>query len=395
VKLEVIEDVLGIELHEHQREFLEQVPTDNPEYRACLYYRTGAGKTITSLSAIARMGFNEVLVVAPPSTHDTWESVAWHQLGLKIQLMSHAKFRMPSTKVNRQIPIIADEFHMFGGNQAKGWRKLQQVALGLKAPMLLLSATPNYNDAERCYCVSRLLDPTMTKGGYLQFLYDHCITEQDPFSMTPKVIGFREHPDAASFLASLPGVFHLPDEREVAITEVPYLEEVPDEVVQFGFDRRNHRIISSLMEMRHTVRFQGLVDERGKIHPPVLEKLLDLIDCAPRKVLVYCNHSTVAEALGLSLTSEGRKRLVLTGAASTKEKQRLLFEFRRHEGPPILVGTAALATGTDGLDKVCDTLIILDDTDDAALRRQLIGRILPRGDMSAVEGKTVLLFTPI
>lgn len=46
----------------------------------------------------------------------------------------------------------------------------------------------------------------------------------------------------------------------------------------------------------------------------------------------------------------------------------------------MLVATATLATGTDGLDKVCDTLLILQDTQDDSLRRQLIGRILPRGD---------------
>ena len=38
-----------------------------------------------------------------------------------------------------------------------------------------------------------------------------------------------------------------------------------------------------------------------------------------------------------------------------------------------------LATGTDGLDRMCNTMILLNDTDDGALRRQLVGRILPRG----------------
>ena len=52
----------------------------------------------------------------------------------------------------------------------------------------------------------------------------------------------------------------------------------------------------------------------------------------------------------------------------------------------ILIGTASLATGLDGLDKVCDTLIIVDDTDDNSLRRQLVGRILPRG--GNVDNKT-------
>ena len=55
----------------------------------------------------------------------------------------------------------------------------------------------------------------------------------------------------------------------------------------------------------------------------------------------------------------------------------------------VLVGTASLATGTDGLDKVCNQLIILDDTDDDSLRRQLIGRIMPRGEGGDASVKQV------
>jgi superfamily II DNA or RNA helicase len=66
------------------------------------------------------------------------------------------------------------------------------------------------------------------------------------------------------------------------------------------------------------------------------------------------------------------------GKTSHKVKNALMDRFT--EGAfDVFVGTATMATGSDGIDKVCDLLIILDDTDDEALRRQLIGRILPRG----------------
>jgi hypothetical protein len=38
---------------------------------------------------------------------------------------------------------------------------------------------------------------------------------------------------------------------------------------------------------------------------------------------------------------------------------------------------------------MCDTLIILDDTDDDSLRRQLVGRIMPRGEDTDATGKSV------
>ena len=55
----------------------------------------------------------------------------------------------------------------------------------------------------------------------------------------------------------------------------------------------------------------------------------------------------------------------------------------------VLVGTASIATGTDGIDKVSDLLILVDDTDDESLRRQIIGRILPRGADTDASKKVI------
>jgi hypothetical protein len=44
---------------------------------------------------------------------------------------------------------------------------------------------------------------------------------------------------------------------------------------------------------------------------------------------------------------------------------------------------------------MCNTLIILDDTDDDSLRRQLIGRIMPRGADTDASMKRVFRFLPM
>ena len=129
----------------------------NPD-RLCVYYPTGTGKTGISLIAMHLRGHEEVLVIAPPSTQEKWAEDAG-KLGMKIQLMSHAKFRMKNTQLSRTTPIIVDEFHMLGGHTGQGWVKLDRLARGLKAPLIINSATPNYNDAERVYCVAHILDP--------------------------------------------------------------------------------------------------------------------------------------------------------------------------------------------------------------------------------------------
>lgn len=385
----------GVTPFDYQREFLEAAwgMQDIPEQpRVCLYYKTGAGKSFTALAAIAMWGYTECVVVAPPSTHKAWAELG-DKMGVLIAPLSHAKFRMKDTKLSRNRPIIADEMHMFGGQKGQGWRKLDKLAQHLQAPLVLASATPNYNDAERCYCIQHVLDPDSCRGGFLQFLYQHCETKQNPFSMQPDVLGFLHHPDAAAFLAALPGVYYLADDLVYTIVDRPYLEAVPTELLDYGYNRRQDRMIASIIEETHTVRYQGLVNEEGFIHGPVMQEIYQLLRNTPGAVLIYADHATIAEAVTRTLKINMFPAIMVTGSTSKKNKEATIQEFRAgfHK---TLVGTATLATGTDGLDRVCDTLLILDDTSDDSLRRQLIGRIMPRGDFVSLVDKRIIRLVP-
>lgn len=387
-----IAEALGIDLFDYQRGYwTELMGLPVPEQvRTCLYYRTGAGKSITALAGLRLLEYDEAMVVAPPSTHLQWSELGM-RLGMTVSCISHAKFRMRSTRLDRYMPVIADEFHMFGGQQGQGWRKLDALARGLRAPMVLLSATPNYNDVERVYCVARILDPQGSAGGYLQFLYTHCHTRQNPFSQTPDVTSLRNYPDAATFLADLPKVFYVPDEAVYDIVDIPYQVDLPVEMERYGLDMREHRIFASQIERAHTVRKFGLIDGAGMIRNDVMLRILDLLG-GPGGVLVYANHATVANALSRSLTRRRTEHAIVTGATTKARKEEILGLMLSGQAR-ILLGTASLATGTDGLDRVCDRLVILDDTDDDALRRQLLGRLLPRGS-ATMGGKEFFRFVP-
>src|SRR5690606_1574000 len=291
----------GVRFCDYQREYLTAAAAmEGPQQRTCLYYKTGAGKSLTALASVALWGYDEAVVVAPPSTHRSWEELG-ERLGMSVTAMSHAKFRMKDTKLSRHVPIVADEMHMFGGQKGQGWKKLDRLAQHLQAPMVLASATPNYNDAERVYCIQHILDPGSCRGGYPQFLYANCATEQNPFGLEPKVTGFLRYDSAAEYLADMPGVFYLPDDVDYTIGDVLYEEDIPHPLVRYGYDERRHRIIASQIEERHTRRYQGLVTEQGLLRSSVYETLTELVGYATTPVLIYANHSTVAEALALSL----------------------------------------------------------------------------------------------
>ena len=376
-------------LFDHQENFLDDLPNLKEPQRALLFFKTGAGKSLTAMLGMKQLGHTEVVVIAPPSTHVQWEKLAAEQ-GMVLTTMSHARFRMKDTRLSRTVAIIADEFHLFGGQGGKGWRKMDRLAQHLQAPLLLLSATPNYNDAERCYCLQHVLDPLSCRGGFLQFIYQHCETEQNPFGMEPKVTGFLHHKDAASYLASLPGVYYLPDDLVYKIIDIPYQEGLDPDLTSYGYDRRRHRMVASIIEMAHTARLQGLVNEDGHLRRAVLDEVNKVKE---RPLLIYANHATVADAVARTFDRDNQAYRLVTGSTTKVLKDRILREFKQGT-VPVLIGTATLATGTDGLDRVCDTLLILDDTDDDALRRQLIGRIMPRGDFVSVADKQVFRLLP-
>lgn len=381
----------GITLTDYQVEAQEHARSMTGNQRLCLYYKTGAGKTITSLVCMAEWEQDFVVVVTPPATYDAWEE--WgRRFGIEVVTMSHAKFRAKDTRLSRSVPIIVDEFHLLGGHGGKGWKKMDTLARHLQAPLVICSATPNYNDAERVYCIQHVLDPQSCKGGYLEFLYRHCNTEQNPFGREPlvdKEQPFVNFKDAAEYLASLPNVLYLPDDLVYTIKDVVIPTRLPGEFDQYGYNARKDRIMASIIEAKHAVVDLNLIDDDGLLQGGVVDELLWIMDKVPGPTLVFAQHSTVAEALNRALPKWRRWKIgLVTGDTPAKKKAARIQAFR--DGVlDVLIGTATLATGTDGLDKVCDQLIILDDTDDASLRRQLIGRIMPRGLDTDASKKSV------
>lgn len=404
-----LESKLGIEFFGYQREALEGSEDLGLEsMRACLYFRTGAGKTFTALGMLATKGYHVATVIAPPSTHPAWVE-AGRKFDVAVTPMSHAKFRGQRTKLKRDVPVIADEFHQFGGQRGIGWKKLDRLAGGLQAPLILASATPNYNDAERVYCIQHILDPMSCKGGFLEFLYTHCNTQQNPFGSIPlvdDVTPFKNFKDASEFLASLPGVFYLPDNLSYQIYDVEFMPHGQTALDKYGLDIRTGKIMASIIEETHTRIYNTFVDPVGflrdtiwrELHRklPVRKDRISAFGPVVAPVIIFSNHASIAKAVVARLQAEGFGKDVqlVTGDDSTKQKNAKLQDFRDQKFP-ILVGTTALATGTDGLDKVCDTMIIVDDIiGDDAMRRQLIGRIMPRGSAVDASKKQVIRIQP-
>lgn len=400
LNLEPYAEAFGIEFfYTHQVDAFNEILAQNLRWgltgvpmRACLYYPTGKGKTKTALVMMHILGQTEVLVIAPPSTHRDWMSQGL-LIGMKVTCISAAKFRMPSYNVpSADTAIIVDEFHQLGGRTASGWKKFdRRIAPHLKAPFIICSATPSYNDAERVYCVHHVLDPDDARGGYDQYQLTHCHLEV-AYRGLPDVVGFKNHASAAEFLASLPGVYYMDDTAQFTIVDHHHSVPVPAEWKSHNFDTRTELLMHSLMTRRVSWQKLHYLDDTGHLRPSVIKWLNQHIT-PHQPTLVYADKTSVAEPTFKYLKEHYGTTELLTGKTSKKRKEEIISNFRAGN-ISILVSTATLATGTDGLDKVCDTLLILQDTQDDSLRRQLIGRILPRGNDNGSTKKFHRLLLP-
>ena len=295
--------------------------------------------------------------------------------------MSHAKFRQSDVKLQRKTPIIVDEFHLLGGHTGKGWTKLDRLARGLEAPLILASATPNYNDAERCYCLVHVLSPMDHRGGYIGWLYQHCITRNNPFGAMPEVEGFRDFGSAEEFLAAQPRVSYLPDDAPDIIEDIEIQSDpLPPEFYDLNLDETRERVMASQMEIRQRTSYRKIVDG-DRIADAPNDMLSYLIGQMPvgTKWILFAQRKEIALRLKSDNEIAELKTVYIDGDTNVRDKQAAVKQFIEDPETEFLVGTASMATGTDGIDKVCKLMIIVDDTDDDSLRRQLIGRILPRG----------------
>lgn len=395
----------GLSLMDHQAEAVadaidyrkaDDLNVATGPYRACLYHRTGAGKTITALLMMRQsylgwlfdeevaLNDPQILVVAPPSTHDSWAKAAKEFL-LNIRTVSHSKFRQKDFKISRSTPIIVDEFHLLGGHTSMGWKKLNAIEKHLEAPLIILSATPNYNDIERCYCVQTIINRPSTAGGYINFIYQHCETKQNPYGKEPIVTGLRNFKDAEAYLVNLPRVFFLEDTviKQVNLIDRPIRVPVDTtDIDVFGLDHNKGVVAGSIMGRMWLHKFAVYLTDIQELRPEVREELDYLLGQTAGKVLIYCESSRIAAAVmdAIDMSYHGSSQLscgLVTGASG--ERGRRDVEAFKNGELEFLVCTATIGTGTDGLDKVCDMLIIVDDTPDDAKRRQIMGRILPRG----------------
>ncbi|QPL14159.1 DNA helicase [Microbacterium phage Atraxi] len=357
-----------------------------PRNRIFLFFPTGEGKSKTALALVATQDYDKCVVIAPLKTHDAWIRDAG-VLGIQIKVYTHEKFRMKGTHTPTNVPWIIDEYHKLGGHDGEGFKKWKRLSTKITELVVGASATPNYNKPDRAWCLEVAFDQSPIYN-YGDWIFKHCRTEPNRFAYYPKVLGFLNFPDVIGYLADKPWIAYIEDTATWTPDTLELTRQDKWWYERFGYSPRHHKIVGSRMEKDHKRVELDFIDDEGYIHGTVTDRLSYLMYKYRNEHthwLIFCAHKSIAEALYRTAQERWEDQGVWIITGDTKDIVPIRKEFVEAESG-WLICTTAIAEGVDGLDKVCHALLLLDDiVGDNAKRRQIIGRILPRGSADDAE----------
>ncbi|MGC8869806.1 MAG: DEAD/DEAH box helicase family protein [Brevinematia bacterium] len=133
-----------MKLWKHQQDairlFLEK------KNRLYLNWDTGTGKTIGALAIAKTYNYQNVLVVAPKSSHFSWIEDNKH-FNINLSLYSYESFRSKVDDISLYDLVIFDEAHRLKNPKAQVTKKAYKLIAYTDKPRLMLSGTP----ADRFY----------------------------------------------------------------------------------------------------------------------------------------------------------------------------------------------------------------------------------------------------
>ena len=373
---------------------------------ALLYFTMGKGKTLTAVQIAVNAQLDNligsVLIVAPPSTHKQWDELLKKYLTVPYKIVSHQWLGKNEDFLKKPLGrtlTVIDELHQ-SANRGKVLTKLVTALIKRSFAGLLMSGTPFRNKEERLYTVHDWLCDDV--GSYESWLHKYCNTEPDRFAYYPKFLSFKVG-EIKDFLQDIDvspykrifiereDLVYKTIEKVLPILTSDY--ECLETYSVYGKD--NIQVSNSVrqkMAYLNYLKFCQYIerDEGGEVrlNIPRADVFEILNEYAHKNPIVYCFSSKVSKLYFDHWFGECYQ---VDGKTSKKNKELSIAAYKEKGG--VMFATDSISTGTDGLQQVTNTIIILDDTMDGTNREQLIGRIAGgfrnRGDADVVFIKII------
>ena len=329
------------------------VALTSPEVGALVVSSPGAGKTLVAVEAQKALAPEVTLIVAPPSTHASWEKTLKRQgvtnevrplIGTKRGLAAFADLRwgVPGTYITsaqwfaRQDwggiepdMVVFDEIHMVSKYGNVGQKKLlgHGKKAGLKARIRIgLSGTPFRNNFENAWSIVRWIEPAAMPLSYWVWRPLECAGVYDHFApQNLRVTGEREPGKVASRMTCL--IAHYQREQCCEFHPNGFLGHLapPVHLIRTLEMTKGQREFYRSME-DNLVAMLTAPDESGKI--PVIAE----VPIAARTFMRFC-------ALGLPSYDQETEKLYFERECESPKLDALIEDVKALDGGRVLVFT--------------------------------------------------------
>lgn len=419
-------------LHDYQREATDQILRDKKMlYKAS----TGAGKTITAVTAMHEAGTEVNLIVAPLNTVKGWRDTLTRQQVGELRFIDNRKAGKEAMyDLLNEVPgyyfmgyerartlhwakirvdfVVFDEVHRASNHKAVTHKMMR--TLKHSEYTVALSATPAGNKPAGLFAVARTIwDNPFGHGSYWRFCSDYLKEEYDPFSFRNTKYTSERVP--GQIMKDLPSVLQIDKsfKGELAVHEVEVTlnaqqrrvyKELEEDSIAFLED---NPLIAELPAVKYlrlmectlaTPSVEYGIDEFGEPTQhiyfeenaksskadAILDILSDLNAEKPVPVVIYTHSRKFADFLTTRLNSKGHRARAFVGGMKSDERISMIEDFGKEY--EVMVATiASISEGTDGLQHVTNHEIWASVSDQHILNYQAKGRVHRNGQEKIVN----------
>lgn len=399
--------------------------------RMILHADGGTGKTATALSIAERYASGSILFLCPsvikaqvaaevarftnlPAVVITGTAEQRSDIWLKTRartkqiFIANYELLVRDAHLIKTLPfdmIIVDECQMMKNPAAKSVKLLKKLTPRLR---LAMSGTPAPNEIHELYSMAEWMTPGDAQLGrtFWEFKMKHCIP--NPY-IPGKIDGYRNEPELRALLGAhiyrikaddvLTDDLALPPMTEAVVTvplsddERKNYETLKKEMVlaiQGQKDLTVTSAITLLMRLRQMVsapHILGLSPVFSAKHLTLIKLIEEYRRDKSNKIIVFSELTSVLDHLN-AVSFTATEALMITGRTSAKDRTKILEEFKKPDGPPILLMSSA---GQYGLNITEANIIIhFDLTWNAARHSQRVWRAHRRGQTRPVQSVILL-----
>lgn len=432
--------------YEYQKEGIKFGVTHN---RFILGDDMGLGKTLQILEICRIRGFKRILILCPKRVLNTWRNEVnkWYSKTVSVlsgdqterfnMLMDHDKPYMVCTyETYRQMEdefdmlemlpgkkfdcIVCDEAHKIKNRDSKICRRLIHIAVKDKLrPFILATGTPVMNKYEEIWPYLKIIWPDYFSS-YHEFLESWFECEYSYVGNSRQVKKAKRLKSPIAFQKMLNNfmirrlrddVMDLPEiivnRVEVELTgkqKEAYdsmqqdffvnFEELTEEDLEIGAPN----IISQIIRLKQIAVSERLLSfEKDLDGSAKLEAILDILEeSEDRKVIIGSQFKEFLDRLGPILTKNHIPYEFVHGSIGEIKGNNAIESFKQNPHVKVLMGTIkSLGFGIDGLQDVCNDIILVDLEWNNATNNQFVGRIHRNGQkhktlINIIEAKNTI-----